>query len=124
MKETEQEEINSLKGVELVYLNVRNLLKHIDELRATLLDGNFDVVIFGESWLNQKGANSLIHCDGYRIFRLDRAVLNHNGQPKFGGGICVFVRKNVDVVQLKNHKVSNPHAEILNLGIQKKVIRE
>lgn len=64
MKEMEQEEVNSIKGVKLVYLNVRSLLRHIDELRVTLLDGSFDVIIFGESWLNQNVANSLIRCDG------------------------------------------------------------
>lgn len=58
-------------------------------------------------------SNSLIQCYGYKIFRLDRKVLNLNGQPKVGGGICAFVHKDVAVV-------SNSHAEITNLGIQKK----
>lgn len=46
-KEVKLAEVNLMKGVKVVYLNVRSLLKQRDEYRATLLDGIFDVVIFG-----------------------------------------------------------------------------
>lgn len=66
------ESIKEARGLKIVYINVRSLLQHFEELYISFLDGVFDIVIFTESWLHSNCSDALISVPGYRLFRLDR----------------------------------------------------
>lgn len=59
--------VKDWKGFKIVHVNSRSVLQHFDELQTTFLDGCIDVVIFTESWLHSKCADSLIDVKGYSI---------------------------------------------------------
>lgn len=55
----------------------------------------YDIIIITESWLNCKFPNSLIEPNGlYTVIRCDRS------SKRLGGGVCVFVRKPLCVVEI------------------------
>lgn len=115
---TECEELNSTKGIKVIYLNARSLLGHFDEIRFSLLRHNFDVIIFGESWLHENVPDSLIHCAGYKTVRYDRQVIGKSGKRKAGGGICMYIRQDITVKELSGSNESNGDIELVNVGIQ------
>lgn len=53
VKTEEIKEISMIKEIKMAYTNIRSLIRHIDEMCTVVLDGNFDVVIYGESWHHQ-----------------------------------------------------------------------
>lgn len=112
-----------MKGLKLLYLNTRSLLRHIDEVRLSLLTGSFDIVsecvICGESWLHKNVSDSLLYSLGYTLYRCDRRATSSSGVVKPGGGVCAFVSDKVSVLSLDSFNVSNNDIEVLNLGLQK-----
>lgn len=59
--------IKSAKGLKLLFLNARSLLQHFDELENDLLDGVFDVIVFGETWLHSRVGDHLITSNQYNL---------------------------------------------------------
>lgn len=45
---TELDCVKSAKGLKILHLNVRSLLKHLEEIKYDLLDGSLDVIILSE----------------------------------------------------------------------------
>lgn len=74
-------------------MNARSLIKHIEHIRAGLLDGVSDIVILTESWLHQNVGDSLVYAEGYETLRYDRQVESAPGKIKRGGGgggyVCI-----------------------------------
>lgn len=115
----ELDDVKRMKGIKLLYLNVRSLLKHLDEVKLNLLSGEFDIVVCGESWLHKNVADSLLYCTGYTLYRCDRQTINHTGHTKAGGGLCVYARDDLKILNLDSCNMSNRDIETINLGIQK-----
>ncbi len=72
--ETKKNEIK--RGFKIAHLNVRSLVKNVDQLRIYLQDQQFDVVSINETMLDDTVADLEIFIGGYDIIRKDR---NRNG---------------------------------------------
>lgn len=90
-------EVKYAKGFKIVYLNIRSVLNHLEELENELLDGCFDVVILGETWLHASVGNNLIEFESYKLVRSDRQITTTSGCTKRGGGLCVYVKQGIQV---------------------------
>ena len=77
------------KGLKLVHLNVRSLVKKIDQLRLLLSDPRIEVLTLSETWLRHFHADSSLDIAGYTSFRHDRSpTLSHKSR---GGGLITYV---------------------------------
>ena len=84
-----------------LYFNAQSLASKLDELSASVVINNPDIIIITETWCNFNIADSILTINGYfiepnlRIDRLDTA----NG---IGGGILVYLRTGLKVLCLDN----------------------
>ena len=83
-----------LKVLKIVSLNVRTLYPHINELYVRFKD--YDILCFCETWLTSAYKDQMIAMYGFDIFRLDREagnIVTDKGKPKRGGGLIIYVKK-------------------------------
>ena len=86
----------ALKGLKLISLNVRNLYPHLDECYVRFKD--FDIICLSETWLNKSYTDEMSSMPGFDLLRLDREngiILNKAGKPKRGGGLAIYVKKDL-----------------------------
>ena len=88
-KPTSISELNSSKGFKMVHLNVRSLLKKMDQIRLITNGSEVDVITISETWLRPHLDSSLVSLDGYQEFRQDRKLNSNN--KKRGGGLISYV---------------------------------
>ena len=82
------------KGLKILSLNVRSLYPHLNELYVRFKD--YDILCFSETWLNSNYKDEMISMESFDIFRLDRekgGIVNKAGKPKRGGGLIIYVKK-------------------------------
>ena len=94
------DEIRNLRGLHLAHLNVRSLANKWDNIKANFLNSNIHILTFSETWLHEQLPNNMFHLSNdYTLLRLDRDWNdnnNSNSPPKKGGGVCTFIRNNLD----------------------------
>ena len=83
------------KGLKLVHLNVRSLIKHKDEVFRQL--SGMHVIGLSETWLKKSCVcKGLIKTDGYSHIRQDRSIISKivNGREVFksGGGLIFYIK--------------------------------
>ena len=80
---------------------------------------NMDVACLSETWLKENMGNNAFNMGGFITHRLDRTILNENGNVKRGGGLCTIVRNGLkhEILEGKFHKVMNENCELLTLKI-------
>lgn len=52
--------------MKILHLNIRSLLAHWEEIKATILDECLDIVMFTETWLHENCENNLFAADGLK----------------------------------------------------------
>lgn len=105
-------DLRSLKGLQLVHLNLCSIVKKIDLFRETVLhNSNINVCCISESWLKPHHDDSFVTMKGYNSFRLDRCRVNAHGSFTHVGGLLKYVRDYLHAVQL-DFSVSIKHVEI------------
>ena len=94
------DEIRNLRGLHLAHLNVRSLANKWDNIKANFMNSNIHILTFSETWLHEQLPNNMFHLSNdYTLLRLDRDWNdnnNSNSPPKKGGGVCTFIRNNLD----------------------------
>ena len=80
------DELIKVKGVKLVHLNIRSIVKKIDQLRILVQDSDIDVFTVSETWLKPHLHTNIVELNGFRVFRLDRGI-----SKKIVGGLLTFV---------------------------------
>ena len=89
-KPTTIQDLRKCKGFKMVHLNVRSLLKKMDQIRLITEGSEVDVLTISETWLKPHLGTALVELDGYQTFRQDR---NNNVKSKRrGGGLISYVR--------------------------------
>ena len=73
------------KGVTIGHLNIRSLLKKIDESKILLHQNSFDIPAISETWLSDKIPNELVNIPGFNVYRKDR--------PSHGGGVLLYIKE-------------------------------
>ena len=84
------EGLQRAKGFKLMHLNVRSLVKKMDQLRVMFQDSNIDVITFSETWLKDSVNTVTVELDGYKILRQDRDFARV--KKKRGGGLLTYIR--------------------------------
>ena len=105
-----------VKGFKLVHMNVRSLVKKIDQIRIMLHESNLDVLSFSETWLKPHINTKIVELKGYKSIRLDRVV--SAGRPKKynkkrGGGLLLYINEKhvANTESLDTLNLSNNHVE-------------
>jgi exonuclease III len=92
------------------YLNICSLYNKTDDLRIILSKENYDVFCIVESWLTTKITNDMLFFNQYRIFRIDR-------QNRKGGGICVLVKRNLNVIVCVENVIMKNQLELIHISL-------
>ena len=80
---------SNFKGFKVVHLNVRSLLKKVDQIRLITEGSEVDVITISETWLKPHLNSTLVSLDGYQTIRQDRG--NARGKKR-GGGLVSYVK--------------------------------
>ena len=115
------------RGLQVMYLNTRSLKSKYPRLQAELVGAKFDVMCYVESWLTDNIYSDDVKFDGYELHRVDRTwidpdnVLGEDGEPKTGGGVCVYVNECIkhDAYDLQHLNQSTQNIEIQCIRIDK-----
>ena len=67
------------------HLNIRSLLKKIDEIKILIHQNSFDILAISETWLSDKIPNELVNIPGFNVYRKDR--------PSHGGGVLIYIKE-------------------------------
>lgn len=102
-------ELNLVKGLVIVHLNVRSLINKVDIIRYLISDSDIDCLCLTETWLRDIISDNLIHIEGYKLWRIDREVKDKNGKVIRGGGICIYLKDKYEgeLIDLPNHNQEN-----------------
>ena len=73
-----------------------------------MLQYNIDVAIICETWFNEKIDSNIVSINGYKLFRKDR-------RKRKGGGVCVYIRNDVQAELIWPTELSDPNIEIIVL---------
>lgn len=65
--------LENVKGLTMAHLNIRSLVKNIDELRQFVCTNNLDVLTLSETWLDSSFSDEEIAIDNFRTERCDRS---------------------------------------------------
>ena len=60
------------KGIVIASLNIRSVMRHLEEIKLILDRGNIDILLVQETFLNSSVSDAVITIDGYNTFRNDR----------------------------------------------------
>jgi hypothetical protein len=92
------------KGLHVAHLNVRSLLKHIDELRLLLRNSNIHILSLNETMLCPEITDSEVELPGYKLIRCDR---NRNG-----GGVLLAIKDDLNFVKCYNSSIEAVSAKV------------
>lgn len=104
------------QSLKVCHVNAQSLLvkSHFAEFSQLFSGGEADVVAVSESWLRPYVLDSEVALFGYNIFRCDRVDMN-------GGGVAIYVRKNITVKMLykTDGLPGKPEFVVLEIGTGK-----
>ena len=86
------DDLNGVKGLKLVHVNVRSLPKKIDQLRVLLSDSGIDIITLSETWLNASVNLPQIRLGDFVAYRQDRE--KGTRVKKRGGGLLTYINAN------------------------------
>ena len=96
-----------MKGFKIGHLNIRSLVKNIDQLRIYLSNKKYNILSVNKTMLDSSIPNDEININGYDIVRKDR---NRNG-----GGVALYIRNVIDYKirnDLMNEKLETITTEV------------
>ena len=79
------DELSSVKGFTMVHLNIRSIVKKIDQIKILLQKSSIDIVTFSETWLKSHLHSTPFEIEGHKLLRQDR--LPAGKRSKRGGGL-------------------------------------
>ena len=115
MMDNQIKDIESLgkeKGFKLLHVNVRSLMKKIDQIRLTVSGSKLDVITMSETWLNSSLGSRLVGLDDYVMYRQDRDC--KIAGKKRGGGLLTYIHSKYanESEQLPDVSISSKHIEV------------
>ncbi len=85
--------LSTLPGITMGYLNVRSLVRKLDDINVILGNSELDFLGIGESWLNDSISCAEISIPGYNLHRFDR---DGGSGLRGGGGVMIYAKSNRD----------------------------
>ena len=80
--------LEEAKGFKLAHLNIRSIIKKIDQIRVCLQDTNLDVFSVSKTWLRPHLGTQPVELQGFQTYRLDRSGTK---KKKRGGGLLTYI---------------------------------
>ena len=114
------------KGTKLVFWNVRSMWNKLDIIKQHISSSTPQFYGLSETWLKPNISDSLINILGYNLLRNDRQTQHLNGQNKRGGGIVVYCRNDLNLIQLTGppFTISNEYIETIVTLFQEKMTKK
>lgn len=81
-------ETKNTRGFKIAHLNIRSLVKHIEQFRLYFHKQQFDIICLNETLLDSTIANHEVKINGYDIVRKDR--------NRHGGGVAIYIRNSIN----------------------------
>ena len=106
-KVNRKEKISS-RGFKIANLNIRSLMKNIDQLRLYLGKQQYDKICINETMLDNTVAEYEVHINGYDIIRKDR---NRNS-----GGVAIYIRNVINYRERYDLNENNLEAIALEIS--------
>ena len=103
------------KNIEIRHVNCHSIRKKLDDIKDKLLNKNADVLCITESWIDSSIKDEEVNIEGYHIYRHDRP----EGNYAFGGGSCIYIRKEYKVTRLKHETCEDIQDVWLKVQISK-----
>lgn len=79
---------------------MRGLRSTLAEVRQHLLNNDYDVYVFTETWLCSGIYDSEMFDDNYRVYRRDRESSSHSNYKKMGGGVLIAVSNRFNSIRM------------------------
>ena len=64
--------LNKQKGFKLLHVNVRSLVKKMEQVKIMFHNSNMDVITLSETWLTEAVNSRTVELENYTLFRQDR----------------------------------------------------
>ncbi|XP_062541745.1 uncharacterized protein LOC134209746 [Armigeres subalbatus] len=77
------------RSLRVYYQNTRGLSTKLDDVYLAVLDGEYDVYVFTETWLDGRINSLQLFGDNFVVYRVDRSISNSSRVR--GGGVLVAV---------------------------------
>ena len=75
----------------ICHVNARSLLSCLDEIKFEVHHKQIDILCISETWLDSSIPDRFVDIEEYKVFRCDSGA---------GGGVCIYVHKNLKAVKL------------------------
>ena len=110
--------ISTEKGIKLVHLNIRSIIKKIDQLRVILATSNIEILTISETWLQIAHPTESISISGYTCYRQDRVVTQNKTK---GGGLITYIKDCLadQAITLSKLNSCSPHLEAQWIKIER-----
>ena len=76
-------ELETIKGLKIVHLNIRSLRYKINNLRTWVTQHKPNIITVSETWLYELISDASMKIDNYVLYRADR--------DQYGGGLATYV---------------------------------
>ena len=97
------------KEISVMFANVQSIVNKIDEVKAIISVNKPDIMALTETWTHGGIGDDFLNVDGYElILRSDRND-TENGR---GGGIIMYVNKEMNVRKIDENPLCNQTASI------------
>ena len=108
----------SCRELKVYFTNARSLRNKFDELESCAITYNYDIIFICESWINEK-----MFGDFRREYELNDYEMHlYQRENKKGGGVIMYIRKNLKVKSANNLKVRSEVESLwLDIEVTKKV---
>ena len=99
--------IPSRQSLKMITTNARSINSKLDELKATAIELNPDIIVITETWTNATICNSYLNIPGYKIITRADRMDTTDGR---GGGILAYVKSDITC-----HEIATPQ-DIIQVG--------
>ena len=112
-------DLEKCKGIKLLHLNVRSILKKVDQLRLYFENSKIDIITISETWAKRFMDSQLLGIRGFEMVRQDRDL--KNTRKKSGGGLITYIRtaKFDNFVELEKLGTSGPDIEAQTIKVKR-----
>lgn len=86
--------------MDIYYQNIRGIRTKTNEIYQNILQSNYKIIVFTETWLNQHIHSKEFIDDRYNVYRRDRHT--SSSKKSDGGGVLVAVSRELESTRVKN----------------------
>ena len=98
-------------GISVGHVNIRGLVKNLNELRILLNHAKFYVIGITKTHLTKDVDSKEVHMEGYVLHHMDRQ------KNKQGGGCAVNVKENLDITVMTDYEAKEIEAIWIELHL-------